>query len=499
MNKQDSQRQKGNRDVKRRDLLKTSIVAGAPLQLLAGTARAADIPPLQGGYTDQLSYTAGDEVTFHISTTAKTYDLEIARIGAGRDILWRKQDLKGYLHPAPENASTHGCGWPKAVTLRVPENWRSGYYQARLRGIDSGGGEVLATMFFVVRAASKETASRILLQLASNTYNAYNTWGGSSLYGGNPRGRRVSFDRPYAGFSEPFGFTARYSGWARWERHFIRWAERAGYKVDLAVNSDLEFHPEILKYYRLVLSVGHDEYWSSPMRDHLESFIRSGGNAAFFSGNTSFWQVRSEDAGRTLIGWKEAFKQDPVYASGHYKVLSTMWCNRLIARPENHMTGVSFAYGGYHRFFEQYTDGTGGYTIHRPDHWIFQGTGLKRNDLFGAENRIVGYECDGCELEMRGGLPEPTYRDGTPDTFEILGTAPAGLSMVDKTVLLVNVALYGEEQENRPARLGSAVLGIHKRGGTVFTSGCTEWSNGLRGRDPRVDAITRNVLDRLSL
>jgi hypothetical protein len=99
---------------------------------------------------------------------------------------------------------------------------------------------------------------------------------------------------------------------------------------------------------------------------------------------------------------------------------------------------------------------------------------------------------------MRGGLPEPTYKDGTPDTFEILGTAPAGLSMADKTVLLVNVALYGEEQENRPARRGSAVLGIHKRGGTVFTSGCTEWSNGLRGKDPRVDAITRNVLDRLS-
>ena len=310
MDKPHLQREKRKGEVKRRDLLKTSIVAGAALQLPAGTARAADLPALHGGYTDQLSYRAGDEVTFHVSTPAKTYDLEIARIGAAREIVWRKQDVKGYLHATPENASTHGCGWPKDVTLRVPESWRSGYYQARLRGIDSRGGEVLSTMFFVVRAPSKDTASRILLQLATNTYNAYNTWGGSCLYGGNPRGRQVSFDRPYAGFSEPFGFTARYSGWGRWERHFIRWAERAGYKVDLAVNSDLELHPEILKHYRLVLSVGHDEYWSSPMRDHLESFIR-GGNAAFFSGNTSFWQVRSEDAGRTLIGWKEAFKEDP--------------------------------------------------------------------------------------------------------------------------------------------------------------------------------------------
>ena len=118
---------------------------------------------------------------------------------------------------------------------------------------------------------------------------------------GLPRARRVSFDRPYAGFAEPCGFTARYSGWQRWEKPFVQWAERSGYKLDVAVNSDLEFHPEILKHYRLVLSVGHDEYWSSKMRDHLEAFIVGGGNVAFFSGNTAFWQVRSEDNGRTLV------------------------------------------------------------------------------------------------------------------------------------------------------------------------------------------------------
>src|SRR6185295_4572135 len=112
-----------------------------------------------------------------------------------------------------------------------------------------------------------------------------------------------------------------------------------------------------------------------------------------------FWQVRSEDGGRTLIGWKEAYKQDPLYETGNRNVLSTMWCNRLVGRPENRMTGVSFAYGGYHRFFEQYTDGEGAYTIHRPDHWLFKDAGLKRGDLLGAQNRIVGYECDGCEME----------------------------------------------------------------------------------------------------
>ena len=36
------------------------------------------------GYTDQLSYRAGDTVRFHVSTSAQAYSLEVARIGAAR-------------------------------------------------------------------------------------------------------------------------------------------------------------------------------------------------------------------------------------------------------------------------------------------------------------------------------------------------------------------------------------------------------------------------------
>src|SRR5205814_7285084 len=129
------------------------------------------------------------------------------------------------------------------------------------------------------------------------------------------QGRRVSFDRPPA------------SQFVTWEQPFVAWAESAGYKIDYAVNSDLEFHPEVLKPYRLVLSVGHDEYWSAPMRDHLEAFIAKGGNAAFFSGNTCFWQVRSEDAGRALVGWKTKYEQDPLYGTGKDHLLTGMWSN----------------------------------------------------------------------------------------------------------------------------------------------------------------------------
>src|SRR5262249_10164689 len=292
-------------------------------------------------------------------------------------------------------------------------------------------------------------------------------------------------------------FTSRFSGWRNWEEPFVAWAEKQKYKLDFAVNSDLEFHPEILNKYKLVLSVGHDEYWSAPMRDHLEAFIQRGGNVAFFSGNTAFWQVRSEGDGRALVSWKQNFDLDPVFKTDDHRLLSGMWSNVLVKRPENQMTGVSFAYAGYHRFFEQGGDGC--YTVHRPDHWIFGGTGLKSGDKLGGKDQIVGYECDGCRFVVKDGLPIPTHEDGTPESFEILGTAPAGLSeKFDQSRLWVSEALFGKGTKKRVPPVGAAVLGYYTRGGTVVTTGCTEWVRGLKGKDPTVERITRNILERLS-
>ena len=293
------------------------------------------------------------------------------------------------------------------------------------------------------------------------------------------------------------GFTTFQSGWRNWEHPFVEWVERAGYEIDYAVNSDLEFHPEILDHYKLVLSVGHDEYWSSPMRDHLEAFIARGGNVAFFSGNSVYWQVRSEDNGRALVGWKQGYKDDPHYQSGDHRQLTTLWCSRLVGRPENQLTGVSFAYGGYHRFFGQFQDGVGAYTVHRPDHWVFEGAGLKRGDLLGARDKIVSYECDGCDYELEDGLPVPTHRDGTPDNFEILAGGPAALSAADDSLGMIVEALHGDRAA--PHRQpGAAMIGIYTRGGTVVTVGSTNWSDGLHGGDKAVERITRNILDRLS-
>src|SRR5205823_13325109 len=144
------------------------------------------------------------------------------------------------------------------------------------------------------------------------------------------QGRRVSLERPQV------------TQFWNWEQPFVRWAEKAGYALDYAVNNDLEFRPELLKPYRLVLSVGHDEYWSAPMRDHLEAFIARGGNVAFFSGNTCCWQVRSEETGRALTCWKQWYNQDPVFPTGDHRKLTTAWSHHLVNRTETRLTGVGF-------------------------------------------------------------------------------------------------------------------------------------------------------------
>ena len=221
----------------------------------------------------------------------------------------------------------------------------------------------------------------------------------------------------------------------RWERDFVEWVEAAGYALDYCANSDLEQHPGLLDHYRLVLSVGHDEYWSGPMRDHLEAFIAASGNAAFLSGNSVCWQVRAEDEGRALVCWKQWFNMDPAWAAGDYANLSTLWSHHLVGRPESTLTGVGFLYGGYHLSHGQYMDGSGAFTVHRPEHWALEGTGLQHGDAFGGRHTIVGYECDGCDFRLEDGLPVPKGTHGTPADFTILCTAPARWHPDDRRVV----------------------------------------------------------------
>jgi hypothetical protein len=500
----------------RRDFLETSIAGGAlaGLAALPEVAYAAPEPPKIAVYTGAMSCLPGEKLALHVSTTLPKFSATITRVGAKPRVVWQKEALVAGNHPTPADASLNGCHWPAALDVPIGDDWRSGIYLLKLQG------EGAATeTFFIVRAAKPGTQAKILFQLSTNTYQAYNGWGGTNLYCG-PTAPRVSFNRPFnitpavtgpvSGFYNPNDACYR-----TWDEPFVIWAEQSGYEMDYCANLDLEFQPDLLKNYRLVLSVGHDEYWSAGMRDKLEAYIGNGGNAGFLSGNSVCWQVRVEDDGRALRCYKRAHHLDPVFSTDDRSNLTTLWSDPLVGRPETQLTGVGYPYGGYNGFFGEYVTGPGAgeYTVHRPDHWLLAGTGLQKDETFGRleptgpQPGVAGYECDGCEFIWRDGVPVPTGRDGTPDTMRIVATAPARWSKVDGSI---NFATEVRSALPKPAadlvlpedittRPGAAVLGIYERGGTVVTTGSCGFTYGLQARNHTVDRIVRNLLDRLSV
>lgn len=501
------------------------------------------------GYPERLSYQPGEEVVFHCSARCPRYNVEIARVGKRREVVWKRFGLPGQDQLIPPRAYATGCNWEPSFRLTIPTTWRSGYYEVTLQGEGVTGDTALSQAFFVVRSAQPGRDASMVLVLSTNTYNAYNQWGGECLYTGVSH---ASFARPIQrGFlvrpTDGDGFDGRNAnitpgpdaehhqlitylqqhpvaiwcssgGWFNWERRFVVWAENNGYTLDFAINSDLEFHPEVLNGYKLMLSVGHDEYWTWAMRDTVDAFVEGGGNVAFFSGNLCYWQVRYEDEGRTMVCHKyTARTDDPVMGTDRQHLLSGIWSDPLVGRPENLTTGLSFCRGGYIRFGKGVQRASGAYTVYRPDHWVFAKTDLQYGDVLGLGSYIAAYEVDGCALTLVNGLPVPTHSDGTPDDFTILAMTPARLlsnlpeNREIRTILAYEIEglgdleytatiLFGDTAPENVAQVAynHAVMGTFRRGkGTVFNAGTTDWAYGLDA-DPLVQQVTRNVLDRLS-
>ena len=231
------------------------------------------------------------------------------------------------VHPGPDGNGETVAGWPVTDELRIPADAVSGYYVANLV-LTSGSyrGEA-STVFFVVRP-SPGNHSAILVQVPVNTWQAYNEWGGKSLYGFNSTdlaaANRVSFDRPVA----PAG------QWPIvWEVPLIRFLEREGYDVSYQTDLDTHVSPGSLLDHRLVMISGHDEYWTKEMRDAFEAARDAGTNLAFMGANAGYWQVRYEDGGRTIVGYKS--NADPIADPALRTILF-----RDLGRPECQLEGV---------------------------------------------------------------------------------------------------------------------------------------------------------------
>lgn len=460
----------------RRDVL-TSIPAIGTALVLGGTlsgqraagAQEAEAPEVLWieGYASRISINQGEPVGLHVSTNARVFDIVVYRLGhyagAGARVCHVESDLAGVRHDVPSHDPETGLlelDWPAAFTLETSSEWKSGVYIAKLVPEDQEdrAGHIL----FIVRSDGK--AADVLFPVATATYQAYNNWGGKSLYDFNSEGGRaakVSYSRP---FSQGNGVGRLFQG----DFQMIQWLEREGYDVTYAASEDLHQQPDLAGHYHTMLSNFHDEYYSWEMRFNLEKALAGGTNLAFFSANNIYWQTRYErsrisgDPVRTLVCYKDAAR-DPAARGDLPERTTVRWRDAPVARPENALLGTK-----YEGNFDY--DLSFPWIVTNARHWIYEGTDLRDGD---AIEQMIGHEYDRVFSN---------------------GLTPPGLTMLSASPI---EATQGEQNCSIYEALSGAM---------VFNAATNRWPVKLeRSRDShpayavdmRVRTMTRNILNRM--
>jgi hypothetical protein len=445
------------------------------------------------GYPARAGVAPGESLVLHISTDAARFRVLFYRWGE-RLLLMHETSWLAGKYALPQSAADD-WQWPP-YEFQIPHHWPSAVYIAHLEEL---GGRALdlatdsAAVLFVVRGLGH---SKLLYKIPLATYHAYNCTGGGCFYINPPRsqdppGAKLSLHRPGGGIGgETWGALDYYDmssprqTFAHWDARFIRWLVSNGYSPEFCTDVDIHADPDLCNRYRLLLSVGHDEYWSETTRDRVEDFVSRGGNVAFFGANLCWWRIHVVDAGTAIV----CHQGGPRGAFDHW------WPETGANRPEDALTGVSYRNGGGWWDGPRHTDG---YIVQDPQHWVFAGTGLCRGESFGNNTSppLVGYECDGAPMECfdrttgLAVLSSNAQSTGTPSGFRLLAAS-----------LLDGNWQERPPRETYPAASGihAATMGIFSRNGTVFTGGTTDWAQVLEnGQDSHVDKITRNVINGL--
>jgi hypothetical protein len=383
--------------------------------------------------------------------------------------------LDGSPQPDPPvgQARLRECRWETALTLTIPADWPSGVYLGKLEAQQE---KVQSYVVFIVR---DERACDFLFQCSDTTWAAYNRWPDLwSLYDdGTPPhnwytgpGVAVSFDRPYGKYRQIFDAPlSQGSGeFLLWEFPLAYWMEQHGYDVSYISNLDTHADGEGLLRGRALLSVGHDEYWSLEMYDHVTRAIEAGVNAAFFSGNSvdGVLDIRPNAAGQP---------HRTIERVGKFGGIDSARERQYEAKWTRHGPDPALLMGAR---TTSPANGTADWTCTLPKHWLFEGTGMRQGDSIKG---LVGWE--------HHGPPLPAI-----DSLEVLARGP--------------VASRG-----RPQNVDyTATMYQGPKGNWVFNAATIWWSDGLSeppgylrpsahggtppGPDARVQRMTTNLFRR---
>jgi hypothetical protein len=326
--------------------------------------------PIQG-FASKTSVEVGESIDLHVSVfrsrtarssaPANSFMVEVYRMGyyggAGGRLMTTIGPLEGRNLTNQVFRSAAGAwesDWPPAYTLKIPREWISGVYLAKLIRLN-GGFE--SYIIFVVTERSR--ASDFLFQVSDMTWQAYNNWPvpwESSLY--EDRIWENSFNRPYGMATrnppsvEQYAQVMGSGQFLHWEYGLCYFMESQGYDVTYCSQMDVHYYPDLLLNHRCWISVGHDEYWSVDMYNNVTRARDRGVNLAFFSGNIMSGEFRFR----------------PSYLDGEK--------DRVFSR--HHAPFSDAALVGAGPTF----NASGDWVVNLPDHWIFAGTDLKKGDRF---------------------------------------------------------------------------------------------------------------------
>ncbi len=407
------------------------------------------------GYTDRVSAKAGEAVQVMVrSDTARGATWTLYRLGwyggAGARKLADGTVQVASQPACPDDKSTGmvRCAWAPTFTLTVPHEAVSGLYVIRVKRDDG-----YATYLPVVIKDDRQ--ADLYFQASVTTWQAYNAWGGESLYADAdddiPGGFavQVTFDRPYLAWNGT-------GQMLRWEQYMARYLERHGYDVSYTTSLDVSREGvDAVKKRGAFLSVAHDEYWPGPERDAIDTARDVGVPLYFFGANPAYWKVRLSEPGadgnaRVITCYKMHPELDPLAGTpdrtGRFR-------DAAINRPEEALVGV---------MYESWMFFGHPWVVTGASHPLYAGTGLKEGDTLPM---LVGYEYD------------RTFSNDTPVKATLVAHSP----VIDA--------------EGKPGFAESTVY-TAPSGALVFGAGTIYWALGLDGpqRDGRIERMTANLL-----
>ena len=427
------------------------------------------------GYTSSDSVTPGSTIGLNVSCSVPSYfTTDIFRMGyyksAGATLVQHLGKRSCSKQPFVFNPTVGMIDtfWKQSQHVVTGRQWQPGFYLARL----TNGAGYQSYVPFVVK--SPKPTSRILFVDAVATSEAYNDWGGDSLYTGHTpaasvdRGLVVSLNRPY---STNYGA----GDFLTWEYPMIRYLERYGFKVDYATDININQDPQMLLAYKSIVIAGHDEYWTWPMLNGYKAAVDSGVNLAVFGANTDYRPTRIQPdrytgQGNRNIACYKAIQLDPAWRAYYnntfalnpkpasdFQITGYNWWWGPFSQPESLILGESF--GGM-------TSGDQDLIVSDNSSWIFKGTGLQNGDKLP---RLVGYEFD----RSNPNFPQPP-----------------GVKSVFSSLL-------------SDGSTSNSTYYVSSGGGQVFDAGTVQWSWGLDPSyssyyNPKLVEITNNILTRFS-